>query len=154
MYGGFGNDIMDADDNKETNGGANDVPDAAPYAEADTAFGGGGRDTLLGNTGVDRLSDWVGEYNAYIVPFAPFGKNTVIRELLPKLPQFLIDLAESDGADQTRTSPGLGTTLRKGEPYGELGLELQEDKQFWGAQTGAPDDPQAGNKPGGKKDQR
>jgi hypothetical protein len=25
---------------------------------------------LIGNTGGDRLIDWVGEYNAYLVPFA------------------------------------------------------------------------------------
>jgi hypothetical protein len=29
---------------------------------------------LIGNTGGDRLIDWVGEYNSYLVPYAPFGQ--------------------------------------------------------------------------------
>ena len=36
-----------------------------------------GIDILIGNTGGDRLIDWVGEFNSYIVPFAPFGIATV-----------------------------------------------------------------------------
>ena len=45
------------------------------------AFGGAGRDVLIGNTGGDRLIDWVGEFNSYLVPFAPFGMATVSRTL-------------------------------------------------------------------------
>ena len=36
----------------------------------DRAYGGAGLDILIGNTGGDRLIDWVGEFNSYIVPFA------------------------------------------------------------------------------------
>ena len=32
FYGGFGSDLLNADDNLETNGGANDVPDAPEFA--------------------------------------------------------------------------------------------------------------------------
>ena len=34
---------------------------------------------LIGNTGGDRLIDWVGEFNSYIVPFSPFGAFTISR---------------------------------------------------------------------------
>ena len=153
IYGGRGHDLMNADDNLETAGGANNVPDPDPFADGDTVYGGGGRDTLLGNTGADRLIDWVGEFNAYVVPFAPFGDRTVTRQIPPGLVQFLYDLSFADGADRTRSGPGLGASPRNGEPFGELGLFLQQDPE-WQEQTGGPADPQAGNKPGGPKDKR
>jgi hypothetical protein len=162
LYGGLGNDILDADDDKETNGGANDVPDVGtltPFENADTAYGGGGRDLLIGNTGADRLNDWVGEFNTFQVPFAPFGDATVQRQVLPQVPEFFYALSKSDGADQTRVTDtsGSGSAIRNGEPYGELGMVLQEDKTApidWASQTGGPTDKQAGNKPGGRKDTR
>ena len=153
LYGGRGNDILNADDNLNTNGGANDVPDEGDFREGDIAFGGGGRDTLLANTGEDRLIDWTGEFNSYVVPFAPFGDRTVTRQILPGLVDFLLQLSEADGADQTRVAPGLGTAARNGEPFGELGMVLQKDSD-WQDQTGGPVDDQAGNKPGGPKDRK
>src|SRR6185295_7238014 len=142
-----------ADDNLETAGGLNNEPDAPQYADADTAFGGGGRDTLLANTGLDRLIDWSGEFNAYVVPFAPFGADTVSRSTAPWISDFLYVLSAADGADPTRVGAGLGTTDRNGEPFGELGLVLQGDDAFHD-QHGGPSDPQAGNNGGTKKDQR
>jgi hypothetical protein len=44
-----------------------------------------------------------------------------------------------------------GDLARNGEPFGELGLVKQQDFA-WRDQTGAPDDPQPGNIPGGKRD--
>ena len=153
LWGGKGSDLLDADDDKSTNGGLNDQPDNDPDDfNADLTYGGGGKDIHLGNTGADRLIDWTGEFNSYVVPFAPFGEATVVRKLQPQLPNFLYALAKSDGADQTRVGPGLGASARNGEPFGEDGLFLQEDNG-WRDQTGAPEDPQAGNKPGGSKDQ-
>ena len=38
----------------------------------------------------------------------------------------------------------MGPEGRNGEPFGELGLVLQQDA-LWGAQHGGPNDPQAGN---------
>ena len=163
MYGGLGNDILNADDDLETNGGANDVADAGlltPSENSDTAYGGGGRDLLVGNTGADRLNDWVGEFNTFQVPFSPFGDATVQRILNPGVPEFFYAMSKSDGADQTRVLPGAsgsGSAIRNGEPYGELGLVLQEDRTApinWQSQTGGPADKQAGNKPGGGKDTR
>jgi Ca2+-binding RTX toxin-like protein len=85
LYGGWGDDLLNADDNLGTNGGLNDVPDTHTSYE-DLAYGGAGRDRLIGNTGGDRLIDWAGEFNSYIVPFAPFGNFTISRALQPQLP--------------------------------------------------------------------
>lgn len=146
MYGGWGNDLLNADDNQNTHGGLNDQPDTQPYFE-DRAYGGAGRDVLIGNTGGDRLIDWVGEYNSYIVPYAPFGEASVSRTMQPQLKEYLYALSKADGADPTRG----GDVTRNGEPGGELGLVKQQDFA-WGDQTGAPADPQAGNIPGGPRD--
>ncbi|MGP6087157.1 LEPR-XLL domain-containing protein [Antarctobacter jejuensis] len=147
VYGGFGDDLLNVDDDHDT-GGANDTPDTAD-SYADIAYGGGGRDILIGNTGGDRLIDWVGEFNSYIVPFAPFGAFTISRNVQPQIFQYLYDLSEADGADTTRIVDG--DASRNGEPYGEIGAVKQQDP-FWKDQTGAPDDPQPGNIPGGKRD--
>jgi len=80
MFGGWGDDLLNADDDLDGQGGLNDQPDTHPSYE-DRAFGGAGRDILIGNTGGDRLIDWIGEFNSYIVPFAPFGEFTVSRTL-------------------------------------------------------------------------
>ena len=145
LYGGWGDDLLNADDDLSTNGGLNNVPDTNASYE-DRAFGGAGRDRLIANTGGDRLIDWAGEFNSYLVPFAPFGLGTVSRALQPQIPEFLYALSRSDGADPTRSSDA-----RNGEPFGELGLVRQQDFA-WRDQTGAPDDPQPGNIPGGARD--
>jgi hypothetical protein len=161
IYGGFGNDLLNADDDHEsvaqpvrkvTDPLGNNTPDTA-ISYQDIAYGGAGRDVLIGNTGGDRLIDWVGEFNSYLVPFAPFGMATVSRTLQPQLADYLYDLSENDGADTTRTNDiGIGADPeRNGEPFGELGVVRQQDP-WWKPQTGAPDDPQAGNIPGGKRD--
>jgi Ca2+-binding RTX toxin-like protein len=150
MYGGWGNDLLNADDDHTTNGNLNDIPDTHPFYQ-DRAYGGAGRDVLIGNTGGDRLIDWVGEYNSYLVPYAPFGAASVSRTLQPFLPEFLYALSAGDGADYTRASDTGADAERNGEPEGELGLVLQKDFA-WQKQTGAPADPQAGNIPGGARD--
>ncbi|MBD2360610.1 DUF4347 domain-containing protein [Anabaena minutissima FACHB-250] len=150
VYGGWGNDLINVDDDQTTNTNQNNQPDTHPTYE-DRAYGGAGRDILIGNTGGDRLIDWVGEYNSYLVPFAPFGMATVSRTLQPQLPEFLYALSKADGADPTRNADTGADPLRNGEPNGELGLVLQKDFA-WQDQTGAPADPQAGNIPGGKRD--
>jgi Ca2+-binding RTX toxin-like protein len=176
MFGGMGNDILNLDDDLETTGGTNSQPDngvlvagdaggpAQVYNNADTAYGGGGRDLLIGNTGADRAEDWVGEFNSFVAPFAPFGNGHVERQVPPSTYEFFYALGESDGADQTRTGSltapaggAVGDPLRRGEPYGELGLVTQQDKlpKFdWASQNGAPIDRQAGNTPGGMRDTR
>jgi len=150
IYGGWGDDLLNADDDHTTNAGLNDMPDTHPTYE-DRAYGGAGRDRLIANTGGDRLIDWVGEFNSYIVPFAPFGMGTVSRTLQPQLAVFLYELSASDGADPSRDEDTGADPARNGEPEGELGAVRQKDFA-WQDQTGAPDDPQAGNIPGGPRD--
>jgi hypothetical protein len=80
----------------------------------------------------------------------------------PFIHEFLYALSAGDGADPTRFADAVSDTpplpsnndpipSRNGEPFGELGLVLQQDFA-WGDQTGAPADPQAGNIPGGPRD--
>ena len=91
-YGGWGNDILNADDDLSTNGSQNDTTDTHDSYE-DRAYGGAGIDVLYGNTGGDRLIDWVGEHDSYIVPFSTFGIATVSRQVEPQLPEFLYALS-------------------------------------------------------------
>ena len=103
LWGGWGTDLLHADDLLgSTDGGtADNAPDTSPNYE-DRAYAGAGYDILIGNTGGDRLIDWVGEFNSYIVPFAPFGIDTVSRQRPPGLDEFLYALSRADGADPTR----------------------------------------------------
>ncbi|HEX4998781.1 MAG TPA: Calx-beta domain-containing protein [Terriglobia bacterium] len=151
IYGGWGNDLANADDVLTTNGGLNDVAETHPVYE-DRVFGGAGLDILIGNTGGDRLIDWVGEFNSYIVPFSAFGINTVSRQVEPQLKEFLYALSASHGADPTRDTDTGNDSARNGEPDGELGLVIQRDHGLWQDQTGGPTDPQPGNIPGGGRD--
>ena len=119
----------------------------------DRAVGGAGLDVLIANTGGDRLIDWVGEFNSYLVPFAPFGIATVSRQVPPGLMDFLYALSKAQGADQTLVQDnGAATAPRNGEPYGEAGIVTQKDSGLWQDQTGGPRDPQPGNIPGGRRD--
>ena len=146
---------MNADDDMDTNGngvdGDNYGPDPVNIDIQDRAFGGAGRDVLIANTGGDRLIDWIGEFDSFIVPFAPFGEFTVTRAVPPGMFDFLYDLSEAVGADQTRAADTGNDAARNGEPDGELGLVTQKDGQLWKDQTGAPIDPQPGNIPGGER---
>jgi Ca2+-binding RTX toxin-like protein len=151
MYGGWGNDYLNADDVLNTgNAVTNTGTDTNPSYE-DLAFGGAGRDVLVANTGGDRLIDWIGEFNSYLVPFAPYGMATVSRTVQPQLPEFLYALSLSDGADPFLAAHYGSDPARNGEPFGELGVIRQQD-DAWGDQHGKPRDPQAGNTPGGKRD--
>ncbi len=91
LWGGWGNDLLQADDILTTNANLNDVPETN-YEYEDRAVGGAGLDVLIGNTGGDRLIDWVGEFNSFIVPFSPFGIATVSRQVPPRLMEFLYAL--------------------------------------------------------------
>jgi Ca2+-binding RTX toxin-like protein len=133
LFGGQGDDQINADDNLDTAGGLNNQPDTVTFADRDFVYGGDGLDVMIANTGGDRLFDWGGEFNSYVVPFSPFGEPTVTRRPSPAVQQFLLDLGRESGADQ-----GLA------EPTGELGLFTQGDPQ-WQANHGGPRDPQPGN---------
>jgi Ca2+-binding RTX toxin-like protein len=125
VFGGVGSDLLNVDDDHGSSP-ANDNTEEHPSYD-DIAFGGSGRDVLIANTANDRLIDWNGEYNSYIVPFSPFGTGTVSRSPNPAIRAYVAELAEADGADKSLN-----------EPEGELGLTTK-------GQTGGPVDPQLGN---------
>ena len=152
IYGGWGNDLSNADDDLRTNSNLNDAPDGPNSSYQDRVYGGAGLDIMIANTGGDRLIDWVGEFNTYLVPFAPFGIATVSRQNAPALRDFLYALSKGQGADPTRATDTGNDPVRNGEPDGEMGLITQHDHGQWQTQTGGPTDPQAGNIPGGKRD--
>ena len=79
--------------------------DAPLFADHDFAYGGDGLDVLIANSGGDRLFDWSGEFNSFIVPFSAFGDPTVVRQPSPQIYQFLLDLSRASGADQSLTEP-------------------------------------------------
>ncbi len=149
LYGGFGDDVLDVRASQDVDGGLNDIPNTAATSR-DVAFGGAGMDVLIADSSADRLIDWVGNFNSYIVPFAPWGMPTVSRTVQPGLPVFLYALSASDGADQTRAADTGADPTRNGEPLGELGLVLQHDAA-WHSQTGAPADQPPGNIGGTKR---
>ena len=149
---GWGDDQANMDDRLNTDNGLNDVATDTNPSYEDFVYGGAGRDVLIANTGGDRLVDWTGEFNTYLVPFAPFGEPTVSRTMQPQLDVFMLLLSQSAGADLTLAAQHGGDTLRNGEPFGELGEVRQHDKPYWNDQHGGPRDPQAGNVPGGSRD--
>jgi hypothetical protein len=151
MYGGWGNDYLNADDVLNTGGNVTNVGTDTNPSWEDVAYGGAGRDVLLANTGGDRLIDWSGEFDSYLVPFSPFGMATVSRTVQPQLPEYLYALSASDGADPYLAAQYGSDPTRNGEPFGELGIVLQKDAA-WGDQKGKPRDPQAGNTPGSQRD--
>ena len=55
------------------------------YGQDQGFFRGAGLDVMLANTAGDRLIDWSGEFNSYLVPFDPFGMPTISREPSPGL---------------------------------------------------------------------
>ncbi|MGH2998422.1 MAG: beta strand repeat-containing protein, partial [Gaiellaceae bacterium] len=130
LFGGMGNDLLNADDNLNTANGTNLGTDTNPSYE-DIAYGGGGLDVLIANTGGDRLIDWGGEYNSFLVPFSPFGMATVDRAQAPAVQNIVTQLALSEGAD-----PMLGTGA-----LAEIGLSIDH---------GGPRDPQPGNSHGSR----
>ena len=88
LFGGMGDDVHNLDDNHDTVNN-NEQPDAVEYADRDFAYGGGGLDVLIANTGGDRMFDWTGEFNSFLVPFNPFGQPTIIRSPSPHVDVFL-----------------------------------------------------------------
>jgi len=131
MYGGRGCDLLNADDDLDTAGGANNEPNGSETSYEDFAYGGAGPDVLIANIIGDRLIDWVGDFNTYVLPYTSFGANTISRNLKSKLFEFLYDLSRADGADRTL---GDSDDPRNGEPNGELGLVAQKDPD-WENQT-------------------
>jgi len=78
------------------------------------------------------------------VPYSNYGIPTVIRSPSPGLQSFILQVARNDGADLSLATQYSADPTRNGEPFGELGMVLQQDAA-WGSNNGNPRDPQAGN---------
>ena len=68
LYGGCGNDLLNADDDHDDQRRPQRPPDTSTRATRTAPSAAPGVDVLIANTGGDRLIDWVGEFNSYIVP--------------------------------------------------------------------------------------
>jgi hypothetical protein len=103
-----GNDVINGDDNLDTNGGANTAYDAAPYDSGDIAFGDAGQDTMIANSSSDKFIDLAGEFNGYLTPNNPFGLPGTAAFVHPGAGSFLRTLMLSEGEDASLT--GLTST--------------------------------------------
>lgn len=147
LFGGFGDDYLQSSQNLDTDGGRNRTPVDARWSEPTFAYGGAGRDVLIAGSGRARLFDWGGEFNTFVVPFAPFGAPVVNRGFSPWIQDFIKALAVAGGMDLT-FDPGANTSATGADvtfgPRDELALSTPKD-EYWNAQHGGPRDPQPGN---------
>jgi hypothetical protein len=73
------------------------------FEDVDYMYGGWGGDAMQANVGDngprigDRLIDWVGVYNLYILCPGTYGEYVSTREFSPTMSTFLHKLAEGDG---------------------------------------------------------
>jgi Ca2+-binding RTX toxin-like protein len=139
VYGGYGNDYLNADDDQSGN---NNRPNEDNTYE-DFVLGGAGEDILIANSIGDRLIDWGGEFNSYYTPFQSVGEPTVINDYSPQLISYLMAMGKADGSDQTRAKDiagAAGVFLDKlyvaGEPFGELGIVVSNDTKEFAKQYG------------------
>jgi Ca2+-binding RTX toxin-like protein len=98
LFGDVGNDNVNGGAGQDNlfGGGGDDALDGG--ADADIIYGGDGQDTLTADIAADKLVDWFGNFNLFIVPGPGFGAPTIIRSSDPSTQQFLLDLATGDGA--------------------------------------------------------
>jgi hypothetical protein len=150
LWGGAGDDYLQLDPNLNTLGGTNLTADDAtmPFQTGGNdafAYGGDGLDVMIAGTGTDRMFDWGGEFNSYIVPFARFGEPTIYRSPNPHIRDFLTAFSAASGADVNLTDPNYVATDV------ELAL-FDQSSPVWNANHGGPRDPQPGNYPKGNYD--
>jgi Ca2+-binding RTX toxin-like protein len=123
MHGGAGADLMYGDDSANPAAGGNDsmfgdLGNDSMYGLAgsdhiwggsgddyldggignDIIYGGDGEDSLVADNANDYLIDWFGNFNAFFVPGPGFGSPTIIRSPDPNMQNFLLTLANADGA--------------------------------------------------------
>ena len=147
LFGGWGEDILDLDDNHWTNGGLNDIPEEDEwFRQGDFAFGGADRDVLIGNSAMDRMFDWEGDENDFYVPFAFYGPPTVNRFYTAAIALFIRRLAYAGGTDVLLTpfepfdEPAI---VERGDPeypssFGPLGTRRATSRACRGTASSAP----------------
>ena len=144
LFGGFGDDLLQSSPYLEVDGGTNRRPVPERWSAPTFAYGGAGRDVLIAGTGRARMYDWGGEFNSFVVPFAPFGAPVVNRSFSPWIQDFIRALSVAGGMDMT---------FAPATPLDELSLSTPKDS-FWKDQHGGPRDPQPGNVGGVQIDYR
>ncbi len=100
LFGGLGDDLLQTTQNLDVDGGHNQHPEPASFAEPTFAYGGAGKDVLIAGTGKARLFDWTGDNDLFVVPFGWGGAPTVNRFYTPQIAAFILALARAAGADQ------------------------------------------------------
>jgi len=94
--------------------------------EVDFIYGGWHADALQANIADngprigDRLIDWVGVYNLYIVCPSTYGEYVITRETSPSMTTFLHQLAEGDGAFMPGPNSGPGAVPTDPSGFNEI----------------------------------
>jgi hypothetical protein len=98
LFGNLGDDDIGGDDGDDHlyGGSGNDLLNG--NAGADIAYGGDGDDRLVADVKADRLIDWFGNFNDFVVPGPGYGAPTIVRSPSPWVQDFLLNLARADGA--------------------------------------------------------
>jgi Ca2+-binding RTX toxin-like protein len=133
IYGGNGDNVIDVKESSFRAGLTTSIEDVAWWdlawyvaPEVDTdgnvatdngsdiIYGGRGRDIMQADLGAggpapgDRLMDWYGSFNLYLVCEGPYGAGRILREPSPNIVEVLLQLAEADGAYDVRTTDSSG----------------------------------------------
>src|SRR5205814_1931459 len=96
MYGDQGSDVMSGGARGDHIFGGSGDDSMDGNAGADIIYGGDGQDQLTADVQDDRLIDWFGNFNAFIVPGPGFGAPTIIRSPNPQMRDFLLNLGTGD----------------------------------------------------------
>jgi len=100
------------------------------FEDVDYIYGGWDADALQANVGDngpkigDRLFDWVGVYNLYILCPGTYGEFVSTREFSPQMTEFLHRLAEGDGAYRP------GTAITDPSGFNEIAFVFRPDLKF------------------------
>ncbi len=120
IWGGYGEDHIDIRPRVATEVTVPDTPEWFIYGEPDNfqghdiIYGGWGRDAMQANVAIpgppnaDRLIDWVGGYDVFYVCPGAYGEGTITRTGNPHFRRFLQELAEAEGAFDTRKRSSSG----------------------------------------------
>ena len=145
MYGGWGNDLLNADDNLTTDGGLNDVGTDTNPSYEDRAYGGAGLDVLIAQhrrRPADRLDRRVQQLPGAVraVRHGDGEPHACSRSCPSSCTR------SRERRAPTRSSPAHTAATRPATASrsASSALVLQQDAA-WGDQTGGPRDPQAGN---------
>jgi Ca2+-binding RTX toxin-like protein len=162
IYAGNGDDAVDLKRSSFDAGLTTGVTDAAwwklawytaPTVDSDLAplthngddliYGGRLRDVLHADRGRagpapgDRLADWYGSYNLYLICDSAYGAGRTLRDITPDIVGALQQLGTADGAFDIMTKTSSG--------YAQIALVIDE---FTGENRGAPHPNHPGNKAG------